>query len=37
MTTNKVQVSGHSMGQELELPRPILPKITKRNAGIETI
>ena len=22
MTTNKLQISGHSMGQELELPRP---------------
>ena len=22
MTTNKLQISGHPMGQELELPRP---------------
>ena len=33
MTTNKMQISGHSMGQELELPRrKILPEITQDDA-----
>ena len=30
MTTNKMQISGHSVGQELELPRrEILTEITQ--------
>ena len=36
MTTNKLQISGHPMGQELELPRPNLTEITKDNARQET-
>ena len=33
MTTNKMQISGHSMGQELELPRrKILTEITQDDA-----
>ena len=33
MTTNKVQISGHSMGQELELPRrKSLTEITQHEA-----
>ena len=33
MTTNKMQISGHSMGQELELPRRnSLTEITQNEA-----
>ena len=33
MTTNKMQISGHSMGQELELPRrKVLTEITRDDA-----
>ena len=35
MTVIKMQISGHSIGQELELTRPTLTEMTEKNAKIE--